>query len=118
MDITSGLGVDVIVDQGVLADNFDEQRTQVHQTQRVQANQCRTGLTPHPPLPIRVSQFSKHDVISSLAVAGRWVTAHANLQVRVDGAAVWLCAESSGRCTPCCCSVMSTVHPALAHLAP
>ncbi|XP_058952124.2 quinone oxidoreductase-like protein 1 [Pocillopora verrucosa] len=64
MDETGGLGVDCVIDNGVLRQDDD-------------VIIKGTGIG----LPGQNSVPSKHDVISCLGVAGRWITSHQDLQL-------------------------------------
>lgn len=67
MEETGGLGVDLIVDNGVTL--FSE-----GDYSRILAND--NYSYPAPP--------SKHEIISALAVGGRWITSKENLQVGLE----------------------------------
>lgn len=64
MDETGGLGVDCVIDNGVLRQDND-----------VKIQGSGIGLAGQNSVP------SKHDVISCLGVAGRWITSHQDLQL-------------------------------------
>lgn len=64
MDETGELGVDCVIDNGAL-----------HQDNEVKEPGNLSALS------VKNSHLSKHDVISCLAVAGRWITCHQNLQL-------------------------------------
>lgn len=64
MDETGGLGMDCVIDNGAL-----------HQDNEVKEQGNLSALS------VKNSPPSKHDVISCLAVAGRWITCHQNLQL-------------------------------------
>lgn len=63
MDETGGLGVDCVIDNGVLCQDYDV---------KIPGEISATGSNPLP---------SKHDVICCLAVAGRWITSLQDLQL-------------------------------------